>query len=116
MNKIILLGFAVIGLSAVNQAFSWTFNLANWSGKELWALSRYAVCRDDVHPRNLKPGDTVTFDAKECLLTGIDIKEASTNKPGKSYTSSGQRKYNGFYVIVLNGTPTVFRKSDDNGY
>lgn len=113
MNKIILLSFAIFGLCAVNQAFSWTFNLADWSGKELWASSRYAVCRDDKHPRHMNPGETITFDAKGCLLTGIDIKEAGTNKPGKSYTSSGQSKYNGFYVLNLNGTPTVFRKDDN---
>lgn len=113
MNKIILLSFAIFSLCAVNQAFSWTFNLVNWTDKELWALSRYAACSDDKHPRHMNPGETITFDAKQCLLKGIDIKEGYTNKPGKSYTSSGQRKYNDFYVLNLNGTSTVFRKDDN---
>lgn len=112
MNKIVLWGLAVIGLSAVNQTFSWTWNLANWSSQHIIARGEYLswLCKNDAD-QGLHPGETKTFNAKECLMTAI----TGHGPYGyiKPYKSSGQRTYNGFYVLSLNGTLTVFRKDND---
>ena len=133
--RILLCGFFF--LSFVGQTSAWKWSLVNWSGKRMWGLGHYAICRDDVHPKQMIPKELLAkmtkaeitqeekeqrrrlssvadFDASECLLKKTIIKEAYTNIPGKSYESSiGQRVYKQFYIINFKGVPTVFRKANN---
>lgn len=109
-TKIIVLA-VLVSLFAAHQTSCWSLKLTNWtiSPKNAhikwagsgWFLGKCFSCCDDHVV--VQPGQTVSVDAKECLLTRIDVDGAS------SYTSSGQRTYDRFHIIEVGNTVMVGR-------
>ena len=97
MKNIILLKLAVVtSLCVASQAFGWTWRLHNASSQPVVIRGEYSGCKDDAD-QQVAPGETKTFNAKDCLMTAI----TGYGSYGYvvPYRSSGQRTYDEFYVI-----------------
>ena len=96
-NTILIKLAVVVSVCCASQAFGWHFNVTNWAAQPAIVRGEYGGwCRKDADQR-LAPGETRTFNAKECLLTRITGHGPYGHV--SPYTSSGQRTYKQFYII-----------------
>lgn len=113
MRKVSIYSMLAILLFTVTITFPWTFTVTNLTletrplratyAGEGWAFGKcFSCCEDNV---SIRAGETVTINAYGCLLTGLHTPN------GSSYTSSGQRSYDKFYIIgPIDGSYRIGRK------